>query len=49
MENTIQYINGIEKSKFMIDFNAKKDIDIILYWHYETIKEELIYNYLKDR
>jgi len=48
LENNIQYLKPLEKARFMIDFKAKKDFDIVLYWHYETIKEELLNDYLKD-
>jgi hypothetical protein len=49
LENTIQYIRPTEKARFMIDFKAKKDTNILLFWHYETIKEELIDNYLLEK
>ena len=47
LENTKQYTKNTEKARFMIDFKAKKDADILLYWHYETIKEDLLKDYLK--
>lgn len=48
LENSKQYIKPIEKARFLIDFKAKKDLDILLYWHYETVKEDLFINYLKE-
>jgi len=45
---TIQYTNNIEKAKEMIQRKYKADYDIVLYWHYQSIKDELIINYLKD-
>jgi hypothetical protein len=48
LENTKQYIKPIEKAKFLIDFKAKKDMDILLYWHYETVKEDILNDYLKE-
>lgn len=46
--DTKQLITNSEKAKDMIDRKAKADTDLILYWHYQSIKEELIYNYVKD-
>jgi hypothetical protein len=48
LENTKQYIKPSEKAKFMIDFKTKKDNDLVLFWHYETVKEDLINEYLKE-
>jgi hypothetical protein len=48
LENTKQYTKQTEKARFMIDFKAKKDFDLVLYWHYETIKADLIDEYLKE-
>jgi hypothetical protein len=48
LENTKQYTKSSEKAKFMIDFKEKKEKDLILFYHYETIKEELLNDYLKD-
>ena len=45
---TIQHTNNAEKAKEMIDRKYKADYDIVLYWHHQIIKEELINNYLKD-
>lgn len=43
MENqTRQLIKPSEKAKFLIEFKAKAENDLVLYWHRETIKEELI-------
>jgi hypothetical protein len=32
----------------MIQIKEKKDRDILLFWHYETIKDDLIDEYLKE-
>jgi len=48
LSNTKQYTKMIEKAKFMIDFKAKKDKDLVLFYHYETIKEDLLNDYLRD-
>ena len=45
---TIQHTNNIEKAKEMIQRKYKDDYDIVLYWHYQSIKEELYFNYLKE-
>jgi hypothetical protein len=46
LENTKQYTKPAEKAKFMIDFKAKKDQDLVLFYHYESIKSELLDEYL---
>ena len=48
LENQKQYTKNLEKADFMIKFKAKKDLDLVLFYHYETIKEELIDDYLKE-
>ena len=48
MERSTQLISGIEKAKEMIQIKEKKDRDILLFWHYETIKADLIDEYLKE-
>ena len=48
LENQKQYTKNLEKADFMIKFKAKKDTDLILFYHYETIKEELIDGYLTE-
>jgi hypothetical protein len=48
LENTKQYTKPAEKARFMIEFKTKKDLDIILFWHYETIKADLLDEYLKE-
>jgi len=45
---TIQLLTNTEKASQMIQRKYKADYDLVLYWHYQTIKEELYYNYLKD-
>ena len=47
MNNTTQLITNAEKAKDMIQRKSKANVDLVLYWHHRTIKEELIYNYLK--
>ena len=48
MNRTTQILNTSEKVKEFISLKIKKDNDIILYWHYETIKEDLLNEYLKE-
>jgi hypothetical protein len=49
MENkTTQTISNQEKAKEMIVIKYKAESDLVLYWHYQTIKEELFNDYLKD-
>jgi hypothetical protein len=48
MEHTTQLISKLEKAKEMIQIKEKKDRDILLFWHYETIKDDLIDEYLKE-
>jgi hypothetical protein len=45
---TKQLITNSEKAKDMIERKYKADYDLVLYWHYQSIREELVYNYLKD-
>jgi hypothetical protein len=48
MTHTIQTISNIEKAKQMIEINSKAESDLLLYWHYQTIKSDLIDEYLTD-
>lgn len=48
VNGNIQLISGIEKAKEMIQIKEKKDRDLLLFWHYETIKEDLLNEYLKE-
>ena len=48
MEHTTQLISRIEKASQMMQIKEKKDRDILLFWHYETIKADLIDEYLKE-
>jgi hypothetical protein len=49
MENkTIQRITSQEKAKEMIEIKTKKDQDLVLFYHYETVKDELLDEYLKN-
>ena len=48
VNGNIQLISGIEKASQMMQIKEKKDHDILLFWHYETIKADLIDEYLKE-
>ena len=48
MERTTQLINRTEKIKEIIAIWAKKDVDLVLYWHYLTIKNDLNYDYFNE-
>lgn len=39
---TIQLIKASEKAKFLIEFKAKAESDLVLYWHYQTVKDEIV-------
>ena len=45
---TIQHTNNIERAQEMIQRRAKASTDVCLYYHYQTIKEELYLNYLRE-
>ena len=48
LENQKQFTKNLEKADFMIKFKAKKDFNLVLFWHYETIREDLIEDYLTE-
>jgi hypothetical protein len=43
MENqTIQLIKASEKAKFLIEFKEKANKDVLLYWHWQTVKDDIV-------
>lgn len=39
---TIQLVKASEKAKFLIEMKSKAENDLLLYWHYQTVKDEII-------
>jgi hypothetical protein len=49
MENkTTQTISNQEKAKELIAIKYKAETNLVLYWHFQTIKEELFNDYLDN-
>ena len=42
MEHTTQLIRPLEKAKYLIELRNKAEFDIVLYWHRETIKADIM-------
>lgn len=42
MTQTTQKLSNLEKAKYLIALKEKAQKDIILYYHYESIRQELL-------